>query len=56
MSEPGLTRCSTDTTYRFANDLELALGVTNMLDDHYELAWGFPQPGRAIYAKLRTTL
>src|SRR5690606_18923442 len=44
-----------DATYRFANDLELALGVRNLLDDNYELAWGFPQPGRAIYTKLRMT-
>jgi len=41
-----------DASYRFENDLELGLGIKNMTDDHYELSWGFPQSGRAVYAKL----
>lgn len=46
------TLVSIDATYTFGNELELGLGARNMLDDHYELSWGFPQPGRSVYAKL----
>ena len=28
-------------------------GFKNLLDDNYELAWGFPQPGRTFYVKTR---
>lgn len=49
------TLVNLDATYRFANDLELGLGARNLLDDNYELAWGFPQPGRAVYTKFRAT-
>jgi len=41
-----------DATYTFGNELELGLGARNLTDDHYELSWGFPQPGRSVYAKL----
>jgi iron complex outermembrane recepter protein len=42
-----------DATYAFPRGLELSLGFKNLLDDHYELAWGFPQPGRTFYVKTR---
>jgi iron complex outermembrane receptor protein len=41
-----------DATYTFDNDLELGIGARNLTDDHYELSWGFPQPGRSVYAKV----
>jgi iron complex outermembrane receptor protein len=49
------TLINLDTTYTFANDLELGVGIRNWNDDNYELAWGFPSPGRAIYTKLQMT-
>jgi iron complex outermembrane receptor protein len=42
-----------DATYAVQKSLELSLGFKNLLDDHYELAWGFPQPGRTFYVKTR---
>jgi iron complex outermembrane receptor protein len=50
-----------DATYAFGRGLasadfrgiELSLGFKNLLDDHYELAWGYPQPGRTFYVKTR---
>ncbi len=42
-----------DTTYAVARNLELSLGFKNLFDDHYELAWGYPQPGRTFYMKTR---
>ena len=32
------------------------LGFKNLTDDNYELAWGFPQPGRTFYVKTRIGL
>jgi iron complex outermembrane receptor protein len=50
-----------DATYGFGRGsassgsraIELILGFKNLLDDHYELAWGYPQPGRTFYVKTR---
>ena len=42
-----------DATYVFPRGLEASLGMKNMLDDYFELAWGFPQPGRTFYVKTR---
>jgi iron complex outermembrane receptor protein len=42
-----------DASYAFLNGL--ALGAKNLLDENYELAWGFPEPGRSAYAKIRYT-
>ena len=44
-----------DATYAFSRHLELAIGWKNLFDDHFELAWGFPQPGRTYYLKTRMT-
>jgi iron complex outermembrane receptor protein len=33
--------------------LDVTLGFKNLLDDHYELSWGYPQPGRTFYVKTR---
>jgi iron complex outermembrane receptor protein len=42
-----------DGSYAFDNGLELGLGARNLLDENYELAWGFPEAGRSVYAKIR---
>lgn len=42
-----------DGTYALPGGLELGGGFKNLLDDHYELAWGFPQPGRTFYVRTR---
>ncbi len=38
------------------SDVELVLGFRNLADQHYELAWGFPQPGRTFFVKTRIGL
>jgi outer membrane cobalamin receptor len=42
-----------DVTYAAVGGLEVGVGFKNLLDDDYELAWGFPQPGRAFYVRTR---
>jgi iron complex outermembrane receptor protein len=42
-----------DAKYTLVRGFELAAGFTNLLDENYELVWGFPQPGRAFYLKTR---
>jgi outer membrane receptor protein involved in Fe transport len=42
-----------DATYAFPRDVEVSLGFKNLLDDYYELAWGYPQQGRTFYVKTR---
>ena len=49
----GYTLLDLDATYAVARNLELSLGFKNLVDDHYELAWGYPQPGRTFYVKTR---
>lgn len=49
----GYTLIDLDATYTVARNLELSLGFKNLADDHYELAWGYPQPGRTFYLKTR---
>jgi iron complex outermembrane recepter protein len=39
--------------YDFTQNLSAAIGVTNLLDQNYELADGFPEPGRQFYATAR---
>ena len=46
---------SADATYTVSRNLELAIGLKNLLDENFELAWGFPQPGRTYYVKTRMT-
>ena len=51
----GYVLANVDATYAFSRNLELAIGLKNLLDENYELAWGFPQPGRTYYVKTRMT-
>lgn len=39
--------------YRYGDSWEAALGGRNLLDDNYQLADGFPDPGRSFYGKFR---
>jgi iron complex outermembrane receptor protein len=39
--------------YAFDGNTSLAIGGTNLLDENYELADGFPEPGRQFFANLR---
>jgi iron complex outermembrane receptor protein len=48
-------RLGLDAKYSLTKSLDVAAGFTNLLDDNYQLAWGFPQPGRAFYLKTRAT-
>jgi iron complex outermembrane receptor protein len=34
---------------------QAAIGASNLLDENFELAHGFPEPGRSFYAKLKLT-
>jgi iron complex outermembrane receptor protein len=42
--------------YALANDFDVVFGFKNLADQNYELAWGFPQPGRTFYLKTRIGL
>ena len=39
--------------YRINPTTELAIGGRNLLDENYQLAFGYPEEGRTYYAKLR---
>ena len=39
--------------YDFTENFSTAVGVTNVLDQNYALADGFPEPGRQFYATVR---
>lgn len=38
---------------RLPGGVEIMAGGRNLLDDNYELAWGFPQAGRSFFVKTR---
>jgi iron complex outermembrane receptor protein len=42
-----------DATYGLPRGVDVSLGFKNLLDEYYELAWGYPQPGRTFYVKTR---
>ncbi len=42
--------------YALASNFDVVFGFKNLTDEHYELAWGFPQPGRTFYVKTRVGL
>jgi iron complex outermembrane receptor protein len=42
--------------YTIVRNFDVAVGFKNLTDDNYELAWGFPQPGRSFYVKTRVGL
>ena len=42
-----------DATYEATRRVDISVGFKNLLDDSYELAWGYPQQGRTFYLKTR---
>ena len=42
--------------YALAQNFDIVFGFKNLSDDNYELAWGFPQPGRTFYFKTQVGL
>ena len=41
--------------YRGSELWELAVGATNLTDEDFQLAHGYPEPGRSAYVRLRLT-
>lgn len=39
--------------YRGSELWEIAVGATNLTDEDFQLAHGYPEPGRSAYARLR---
>ena len=51
---PATTRCSNfQVQYRGSELWEIAVGGTNLLDENFELAHGYPEPGPSAYLRLR---
>ncbi len=42
-----------EATYTITRGVEVGIGARNLLDDHIELAWGYPEPGRSIHLRTR---
>ena len=42
--------------YALAERFDVVIGLKNLRDENFELAWGFPQPGRTFYVKTRVGL
>jgi iron complex outermembrane receptor protein len=42
--------------YSVSRNVDVVFGLKNVGDQHVELAWGFPQPGRMFYVKTRAGL
>ncbi len=42
-----------EAAYAFTDGITLNVGATNLLDEDYALAEGFPEPGRTFFANLR---
>ncbi len=49
------TLANVNVNYKVTENIEVAGGVRNLLDQNYELAWGLPAPGRTFYVKARAT-
>lgn len=41
--------------YEFTDNASLAIGATNILDQNFALAEGFPEPGRQFFANMRAS-
>ena len=39
--------------YRGSDLWEIAVGGTNLLDENFELAQGYPEPGTNVYLRMR---
>jgi iron complex outermembrane receptor protein len=47
------TLLNVQAQYRGSDLWEVAVGATNLLDENFELAQGYPEPGRSAYVRLR---
>ena len=47
------TQLNLQVQYRGSDLWEIAAGASNLLDESFELAQGYPEPGRNFYARLR---
>ena len=47
------TLVNVDAACTLPSGVEVSVGFKNLLDDYYELAWGYPQPGRTFYLRTR---
>lgn len=52
----GYTLLDVSAQYSIQRNFDVVFGLKNLTDDHYELSWGFPQPGRTLYVKTRVGL
>ena len=52
----GYTLLDVSADYTLAREVHVVFGFRNLTDANYELAWGFPQPGRTFYFKTRVGL
>jgi iron complex outermembrane receptor protein len=44
------------TPFSVVRNFDVVLGFRNLTDGNYELAWGFSQPGRTFFVKIRVGL
>jgi iron complex outermembrane recepter protein len=47
------TLANLQVTWRPLNNIEAVPGARNLFDKNFELASGFPEPGRTLYTKVR---
>lgn len=52
----GSTLVNVSAQYAIRPNVDVVFGLKNLTDRHYELSWGFPQPGRTFYVKTRAGL
>ncbi|HVJ46949.1 MAG TPA: TonB-dependent receptor [Luteolibacter sp.] len=54
-SVPGFALVNLNVEYEFNKQASIAIGVRNLLDKYYELADGYPEPGRTFHLTTRYT-
>lgn len=54
-TKPGFGLANLNVHYDFNDQMSFTAGVRNIFDKHYELADGFPEPGRTFYLNSRLT-
>jgi hypothetical protein len=47
------TLINADATYTVSRNLDVAVGFKNVLDQNFQLAWGFPEQGSTFYIKTK---
>lgn len=52
---PGFALCNLNVEYQFTKNVSASIGARNLLDKNYELADGYPEPGRTYYLTTRFT-